>query len=510
MPEYIKALIYVIAVAVPALLLANRLASPLIASRELGLWQGSWLAATVFAFLSRDFMVFIVLMSLLSLFIHLRSKEPAALYIVLLFSAPCLAVGIGIPGVFNRVLDLNLPRLLSLSLLLPVAIGLWSEPSNRSLRGVDLPAIGFWALLTALAARQDDIASVLRLPPGYFLDILLPYFVFSRIVCTRQHLDRVLTAIVVAALPLAAIGMFEFWRSWRVYYVVVLEWDIDLITPYLFRDGLLRAAVTAIEPIAFGFLCMVAAASAISITDRRISSRWRSLTVLLLLGGLGASISRGPWLGFALFVLVVLLSDSRARRTGMLAITGLLMAIYLLPMQVFERLFNLLPFVGSADRGSETYRERLFEQSLLVIQRQPLLGSKDFIAAPELQVLVQGQGIIDIVNSYLQVVLEFGLFGLALFVSVFAVLGGQLAVRWLRRKDEAAYYQGLLGLIVAIVFTIATTSSVSFIAQIYWVSAGMIAGLLRRPEVLNPAPDAERVGRDAPALQGIRVLGRGI
>ena len=498
MPEYVRALAYVLIVAVPALFVAGRVAVPLIGVREFALWRNCWVATTALVFLSGSFLVFAALVGCLCLYIHRRSQQPAMLYIVLSFAAPCVAIGMGIPGVFNRITDLNPPRLLCLMVLLPQAALLWRDPRNRILGGADLPVVGFWLMLSSLAARQEDVASVLRLLPGYAMDILLPYFVFSRTIRTGEDINRALLAFVVAALPLAGIGMFELWRSWRVYYVVVLDWDVTLITPYLFRDGLLRAATTAIEPIAYGFLCMVGAACAISIQASGTPARWRWLAVSLLIGGLGASISRGPWLGFGLFCLIVLLFDERARKHVVPLALALAVAAYVMPKSLTERIINLLPFIGSADEGSETYRERLFEQSLSVIDRHPLFGSKDFLAAPELQSLVQGQGIIDVVNSYLQIVLEFGLVGLILFVSVFAVIGMQLAGRSVVKNRSGVYYASLLGILLSICFAIATTSSVSYIPSIYWAFAGMAAGLFRT------------VGSREMQAAGMRVLGRGI
>lgn len=508
MPEYVRALCYVLAVAAPALFLAGRLAVPLIGAKEFRLWRNSWLATTVLAFLSNNFLTFAALVGLMTLIIQRQSRNPAMLYIVLLSAAPCVGVGVGIPGLVNRVMDLDLPRLLCLSILLPMAVSFLRDGSNTRLRGADLPLLGFWMLLMALTARHGDAGSILRLALGYAIDVLLPYFVFSRTIRSREDLNRGLLAFAVGALPLAAIGLFEVWRSWRVYYVVVLEWDVVLITPYLFRDGLLRGATTAIEPIAFGYLCMVAAGCLVSLHSPKVKAHWRWLSLSLLVGGLAASISRGPWLGFGLLVVIVFLADPKARRLLAALTPALFAAVFVMPNGVADRLVNLLPFIGSADRGSETYRGQLFEQSLAVIERNPLFGSKDFLAAPELQVMMQGQGIIDIVNSYLQVVLEYGIVGLVLFVAIFAVIAVQLTSRWAMEGRHGVYYQGLLGVLASICFTIATTSSVSYISAIYWVFAGLSAGLLRLPAARKSVQ--ANGGQAGPLVPQMRILGRGI
>ena len=520
MPENLRALAYVLILAVPVLYLAKVLAVPLVDRHEFRLWRNMWLATTCLAFTVPSFLLFALLLAAFSYFAVRRMNEPWWLYLVLMIAAPCVAIGVGIPGVFNRIIDLSYPRLLALLFLLPAAVSLYRIPENRILRGVDWPLVGFWLLQTLLALRHGDLPSILRVVPGYGLDILLPYFVFSRVIRNSKDFNRGLLALVVAAMPLAAVGVFELWRDWRIYYVVVREWDIVLTTPYLFRDGLLRAAGTSIEPIAFGFLCMSAAASFIALPIGSVLRCWRWLALMVLIAGLYASVSRGPWLGFAIAIVVTLLTNPpRFARLLVPGIAGFVVALQLLPAALIARFVNLLPFVGAADQGSETYRELLFEKSLLVIERNLLFGSKDFIAAPELQSLIQGQGIIDVVNTYLQVTLEFGVLGLCLFVSIFALLGVQLAVLWASDRQGIIHYQAIAGLYVAILFTIATTSSVTIIPVIYWLFAGLLSGLVRArlcttelgaSAISVAGALSDPTARSSGSSVGIRVLGRGI
>jgi hypothetical protein len=523
MPEHLRALAYVLVLAAPAWFLAGKLAVPVVGSREFRLWRNTWLVTTCLVFLSPSFLVFVCLLMPVIWFVYRRAEDPHWLYIILLFSAPCVSTGFGIPGLVNRIIDLDPPRLLAMFVLLPAALQLAKERHHRHVRGADYLVGLLCLILSCLAFRHDDLASIARLIPCYVIDIFLPYFVLSRAIQKPEDVNKALVAIVVAALPLAAIGVFELWRDWRIYYVVIQRWDVPLITAYLFRDGLLRAATTSVEPIAYGFLCMTAAGSLLALRNQAISWRWRWICMAVLLGGLYASISRGPWLGFALALTVTLLADRRALLKLVLAGVPLLVVVLqMVPEALVARFINLLPFVGTADQGSEAYREQLFEQSMLVIEQHLLFGSKDFLEAPEMQSLIQGQGIIDVVNTYLQVVLEFGLVSLLLFASIFVLLGAQLVRLWAIQRAPLVYYQALLGLLVAIVFTIATTSSVSVIPVIYWSFAGVLAGLARVGEM---ACENHRFGRSlrrpvvgetpvggpaAVSVKALRVLGRGI
>ena len=82
-------------------------------------------------------------------------------------------------------------------------------------------------------------------------------------------------------------------------------------------------------------------------------------------------------------------------------------------------IIDYLPFVGTVDAGTVTYRERLFDISIEVIKQNPVLGAADVMQLPVMQQLRQGAGIIDIVNTYLLVALVTGLVGLSLFAGFF-------------------------------------------------------------------------------------------
>jgi len=100
-----------------------------------------------------------------------------------------------------------------------------------------------------------------------------------------------------------------------------------------------------------------------------------------------------------------------------------------------------------------------------------------------MQEMIQGQGIIDIVNSYIQIALSAGVVGLALFAAFFAstVLGARRAMKSVvdRNSDEYLFGRSLLATAIAILFTIATVSGIVNIPIIYWSLAGMLVAYTR-------------------------------
>lgn len=480
MPENVSALIYVLILATPSFILAKRICVPMIDEQEFGVWWKSWFATTLAVFLSPNFYLFTAALFLITTYVRRSSRQPLCLYVMLMFVAPCIMVKFGIPGVMNKIIDMNPPRLLSLFLLVPLTVSIWKDPKNRLATFPDVLAGCFFMMLTVLAVRFGDVNSFLRAVVGYILDLMLPYFVFSRAFRTPGDVNRVLLAFAVAAVPISLVGVLEFVRDWRVYYSVLQRWDLVIIAPYLFRDGMLRAATTAIEPITFGFVCMTALGSLVAIRPQKLLGNMRFAVGAVLVVGLLSSISRGPWLGFALCVsTLVLVHFKTSIRFTPLLVPAFLALMLFSSSPVVSRFVSLLPFIGTQEKSSETYRSDLFDNAMIVVERNPLLGSVNFLAEPEMQRMIQGQEIIDIVNSYLQIALEFGLISLFFFVSFFVVICARLGSYALRRPADPVNYSAITALLLAMLFTIVTTSSVSFIPYLYWSFAGIAVALLR-------------------------------
>lgn len=142
-----------------------------------------------------------------------------------------------------------------------------------------------------------------------------------------------------------------------------------------------------------------------------------------------------------------------------------------------EKVLDLLPFVGNLEKENITYRQRLLDNSWITIQRNPLFGSFDFRSTPEMQSMIQGEGIIDIVNSYISLALRFGLVGLALFVAFFASVLWSIfkALRTFPDKEDEHRRLGrtLLATLIGILVIIFTVSSITVIPVVYWSVGGL-------------------------------------
>jgi O-antigen ligase len=149
-----------------------------------------------------------------------------------------------------------------------------------------------------------------------------------------------------------------------------------------------------------------------------------------------------------------------------------------------QKVLNLLPFIGQVDESNVTYRQRLLDNAWLVIERHPWFGSVDYLQTPEMLSMIQGQGIIDIVNTYVRVALDHGISGLLLFALFFALagLGVFKSLRQAKEPEPRLLGRALLATLAGVLLTIFTVSSISVIPWMYWTLAGVCVAYANRPK----------------------------
>jgi O-Antigen ligase len=484
MPEELRALIVILVLAVPIFFyIGQRVASSVIAYREFTVWRNVWFAFTIVAFLSGSFLVQATM--LLGVCVYARSSraESVGLYFILLFAIPLANVSLSGVGIVNRLFVVNNARLLAIFLLLPILLS--ARGFDRRQRAAYVMAdwfvVGFVLYRTALHFRDSEITNVMREATVNTLDILIPYFAFSRVVTSTADLRKVFVAFIVAVLPLSLIAGFELVKGWRLY--AAIGHDLGRQLGYLRREGMLRASATAAGGISFGFMVMVAIGCLTGISAVIRGAGLRKIVFGIFAIGLVASLSRGPWVGTAVLLLVYLaIGPNAIAKFGKLAIIGPIVLMLLFVTPVWRLLVNLLPFVGTVETHNIDYRKQLFTNSMVVIERYPWFGSPDFRSEPEILALHQGGGI-DIVNTYLEIALYSGLVGLSMFVGIFGtILIGLRRVLKFQASADAnynTYVRASIAILLAILVTIATVSSIDFIPYIYWSFAGLSVALIR-------------------------------
>ena len=461
---------------------------------------GVILICTVVEFLSVRAGIFMIT-SMVALVICQRMlggdlKAKLATYWIAVFLFPPLQASIPGLGDINRLIVLDHFRIAGLVLLLPSAFTLTFErrekrPANWAM---DIAIFAYPVVHILLQLQSATLSAILRATTELVLDLGLPYYVMTRGVRTWEELRSLLRMTLLACMFAASVAFLEAALQKNIYsdleWVYGMRWSL---THTLMRAGMNRVQAMTPEPIIFALqilLTMGLWAGVAAVDCRKSVNR---LVALMLAVAMFLTWSRGPWFGAIIFGMALLAVTRLSPRIfGILLVAALVGAVGLKAGGADENIMALLKGVFGSSReesGSIEYRNRLLDTALALIKQSPWTGVPNYAAG--MQDLVQGEGIIDLVNAYLTVMLESGAIGLVLFVAPFIVALSQI-LRALRAaaSDPEARPQLLLlrafaALIVGVMATIFTTSvfeRVPFILLLTLVVPSMVLGFIRRSE----------------------------
>lgn len=484
MPEHLRAYIVVSALMVLAYVISRALFARAVEQGFITRLYGAGFAATSAMFLANNMWVFLGGLALLSFLAARRFTHPLALFVFLLLLMPGYSVQVPGFGLINYLIDLNPWRVLSITVLLPAAVHL---AANRALpRPGKLWAdklVMTYALYTAALSfvHFHTFTGGMRQLATITLDMVLVYFVASRGLMLKAAVRHVTVALVAATVYLALVGAFEFAKHWLLYSGLerALGENTGLFG-YLGRGETLRAVATTGQPIVLGFVMMVAVLFTFYVQHLVPRGGMRILLWLLMGVGLVAAMSRGPWVGAVIGLFVIALASNNPLSNVLkLLMTSLGAAVMLVMLPGGEKILDYLPWVGSIDAGGIDFREILWQQSMLVIDKSPWIGSVGFTQLPEFDSIRLGTGFVDIVNTYLGVVLQYGLIGISLFVLMLLTsLVGVFRALYMNRKcnvEISSYGVALLAMIIAMIAVIWMVSSISQIAPIVTFTVGSSA-----------------------------------
>lgn len=471
----IKALLVVLVLALLVFHWARPICLRFMALEDFERRRKVWLLLTCFAFLSPTIWIFLLFAGPLLVWAQKRDSNRAALFVMCLSAAPPVTLAIPTIGI-GALFDMNLPRALALTVLLPYVVANWGQrsPTRTPLvAAIDYLIGGFLFIQLVVLLPYDSVTNILRRGLHFSLDFVLIYYVFSRSLLKQSSLYEVVAVFCLTCAVAAPLSVFEGARSWLLYQGIGEAWGRPDPFAWLFRGSVLRAQAAAGHSLTFGYyMAMGFGLSMMAL--RRFDSRKLTIVVgLWMWAGLIAAYSRAPWLTAILFSIVaaVLLPGAVSNLKRLIFGGGVVGA--LLIMSPFgDAIIDSLPFIGSIDSENVTYRQQLATMSWNLIQKNPFFG--DPLVLRDMEQLRQGQGIIDIVNSYASVALFNGLVGLTLFVTplLLSAYGAFKVLRKTRHIDDndAALGAGLIAAMASTLFFIAT-------AGYSWLLFGL-AGLL--------------------------------
>jgi len=509
MPFHFKALIIVMFLTPIMFALAKPLFTKFMSESDFAVRRNLWIALTLAAFLIPEFWPYTAVAALLIAYAGRKDSNPAALYLFLLLAVPPIRVFLTGFGLVRYIIAVDHLRVLSLMLLLPAIPRLFAAQAADREQGVrhrfivaDTLLVMFVIWQTLLLIPFQSATANMRHVVELSIDVLLPYFVVSRLCRTREAMIDAMAAFVLSLIVLVPLAFSEFVRGWILYAGLEERWGTDPMISYLTRGDYLRAQVTAGHSIVLGYAMAIALGFWLFLQSGVASRGWRWLALLTLLVGLIVTLARGPWLGALLVVLsFYALGPNGLSRTIKAIAALLLVGGIVLGSPYADKVIAFLPFVGNLNEETIGYRQRLAEVAWLLVQQNPVLGTPYF--SNYMEELRQGQGIIDIVNTYAVIALGYGLVGLGLFVSVFGVLAfkGIKAARRLLNVDPVFSMMGasLVACLLGTFLIIATVSNYLSIPYLYFALAGLTAAYLRLAESVVPSSQSPDASSSLPA-----------
>lgn len=470
MSESLRALIVILVLSAGLLFVVRPALIQLIPEKTFDRWRKLWFFVTLAWFLSFSFWLYALVMACMLYVVRRRESQAVGLYFLLLFAAPSVQVPIPGMGIIDHLFMLDHYRILALFLLLPVALRLMRDPSapgfGRS--PVDWMVAGYLMLVSVLGMLETSPTNAARIVFLQLIDGYLPYYVVSRSIKSIEDFRGALVGLLMGALLVSTFALFEVARSWKLYQASISEMGLFVHQHYKTRGPFLRPGVTLLDSIVLGLVVIVALGAWLYLKDL-VVSRWHRLLLWLILGtGVLVSLSRAPWLAAILVVFAFAAQGEKAMGRVMWVAMGLFLLMAVLSLFPAGRtIIDLIPIIGEAEQGSIEYRANWFSVATPLIERNFWFGDPRVLEAPELEVMRQGEGIIDLVNLFLSVLLHYGIFALLFFAGMF------LRALWLVRRSEKGIRKvsmelsrlgrALISIVLAMVFVLVTLSSISVV-----------------------------------------------
>jgi hypothetical protein len=403
-------------------------------------------------------------------------------YIVLLPAFPLsISLSLGLPGIDTLVV-FNHHRILILVMLMPLFFKVLSDGGSlldplKTYSGLIDRLLLLYIFLEWVSLFRDyELLVACRRSLFLVVDVWLAYFVVSR---TVRSINTALAVVLYTAIILAVIGVFEQKLFYRIYDAITLPMG----APYLFvkiRDGQLRSYASMSNPLVLGFFFALAFLLAYRVRDLFLCPKYF------------------PWL---LSAVIILGADSTGSRSPVFAnIVGVLVLIWWYfgrgfvaktakyAFVIFVLLFIVF-FSGGAkyllafddDQGTFQYRYDLIFNALHIVTKSPLLGTSPviYLQDPILLQSLQGEGIIDITNTYLLIALKSGLVSLAAYLGIwFALLKGLYSIP---ADDKTSAL--LMAVCMVVMVMLFITSAISFVPAYCWLLIALTSGYIRRWQI---------------------------
>lgn len=454
-----------------------------------------WLVSTPVLFLiPQSLAALVICAAILAILAPRGFDDRAAFYMMTLVAVPSAVAGvIPFPGL-NHLFVLNFPEAACLVLLVPALILGKPPKAARYAPTIGIMVIILTILFSIQEFRSANLTSGLRATIENILHYALPFMALIRLAPTTASFEKIFSAFVFIAVIFFFSAVVSQVTSWNFYTFLTERHGVPTFAD--FRQGLLRVSVTVI-PVLVGYVMTV---GMIVVEYFRIRRKIGALMTWFYRGAFIAAtvitVSRGAWLAMALGLLTFYFfaKAPRSVRSPLIALS----ILFLFPTAIY---FTMTADLNTIDQyGSFEYRRELLRTSLEQVWARPFFGDPFYLDSGRFDHLYQGQGIIDVVNYYVQLMLEHGLVGLGLYLWAFgAAIFGLLSLGKFVRRDNARELElqraVMLSAIAAYLVTMATVSAVSLASHFGIIILALSAAFIG-------AARAEYGAKPAPIVQG--------
>ena len=344
-----------------------------------------------------------------------------AIYVFGMLTLPMVPQPIAFGDLY--LLDFSFGNAYTIGAILGMFIGGHARKSMFSF--ADIPVAAIITVFYLASVRETSATNAMREFFNYLLSYALPYYVVSRCIQGPKQAQSVMFALAGSAVVLSAIAIFEVWRAWPLYRGIWAHYGIQLGSgaSVKLRGGLIRAPGPYSEPLSLAFAMTVGFIALLSIR-KFIAKRWHyALLCLLVVIGLIAPQGRGAWIGALFALLAIDLYRREFRRLSVKAFLILIAGTLALSLAAISNRVAIMLGQTSEGQGTLDYREQLLARGIEEFWKNPLFGDAIGDVLANMRDLIQGEGIVDLVNGYLHIALISGAAGLFIILACLIGIG---------------------------------------------------------------------------------------
>ncbi len=356
--------------------------------------------------------------------------RPGGVWLLMWTTTTSVAVGGMIAFLVARGRQINAPPLADLSMILVILV------------------------LIFIDARSGALTGYLRQIATYTIDYGFPVYIITR--CASNFVDwrAILATFACVGCILAVLGLYEASAGWPLFSPLYYHYGFPVETLTKFRGGILRAYGTVEEPTALGATLVICFCAALA-ARRAFASNLAYVAIvgLIALGTLAPQ-SRGGMIGLAVAFVVSSFYRRGIGSVSQVGLAGLLISGIYVGTTVFGSFGAQISTSLEDGKGSSDYRTELLRRGMEEFWKSPIIGDSYANVVAQMQDMVQGEGMVDFVNTYLFFALFAGAIGLVIFCLSFLVPMGRLVlIRRLLPPNSAE--REVAGFCLAVLFSAA-------------------------------------------------------